>query len=42
MKIHPSVVIGPDATAMTGPVEGPFGYEAGSFVTWLLGTYVTL
>ena len=31
-----------DATAMAARVEGLFYYCAGSFVTWLLGTYVTL
>jgi hypothetical protein len=42
MKIHPSVVTAPDATAMERRVEGVFSYPAASFVTWLLGTYVTL
>jgi hypothetical protein len=31
-----------DATAMARPVEGLFSYSAGLFVTWLLGTYVTV
>jgi hypothetical protein len=41
MKIHPSVVIASDATAMAWRVEGLFCYSAGLFVTRLLGTYVT-
>jgi hypothetical protein len=41
MKIHPSVVIETDASAMIDPVEGRFRQSGYSFVTRLLGTYVT-
>jgi hypothetical protein len=39
MKIHPSVVIDLDASAMADRVEGAVAY---SFVTRLLGMYVTV
>jgi hypothetical protein len=42
MKIHPSVVIVVDASAMADAVEGLFYVPLSGLVTWLLGTYVTV